>query len=108
MSCSSASHPAAAASAAAASIELPPHSLVHGDYSKALHKGLHRLWRKGLMLDYTIKAEDKAFRVHRLMLASFCDYFEAAFRSGMVEVRIRMGEGGRKERIRGMKWYISI
>ena len=85
LSCSS-EKLAATTNSNTASIELPPHCLVHGDYSKALHRGLLKLWRQGLMLDYTILAENKAFRVHRLMLASFCDYFEAAFRSGMVEV----------------------
>ena len=47
--------------------------------------GLTRLWHTQTLFDYTLRAGDKSFRIHRTVLASVSDYFYAMFTSGMKE-----------------------
>ncbi|KAL5012419.1 hypothetical protein ScPMuIL_010970 [Solemya velum] len=54
----------------------------HGNL--VLHK-LHLFFKEGVLSDFEIKVEKKVFKVHRVIMASCSDYFEAMFSHDVLE-----------------------
>lgn len=46
---------------------------------------LRKMWEKGELCDYTIQVEDKEFKVHKLVMAAFSDYFRRMFSGSLRE-----------------------
>lgn len=61
--------------------------MVDDRHSKQLRGSLQSLWRQGFLTDYTVIVDGVQFHLHKVAVACMCDYFHAAFRSGMTEVR---------------------
>ena len=61
--------------------------MVDDRHSKDLRGSLQSLWRQGFLTDYTVVVDGVQFHLHKVAVACMCDYFHAAFRSGMTEVR---------------------
>ncbi len=67
-------------------MELETHTtLSDSAYCGLVLSGLQSLRQDGMFCDYTLVAEKTSFRVHKVLLAAVCEYFCAAFRSGMLE-----------------------
>ena len=54
-------------------------------FSQLLLDGLSLMYSDGLLCDYTLVAENSSFLVHKALFAAVSDYFNAVFRSGMIE-----------------------
>ena len=56
-------------------------------YQGLVLQGFQALREEGLLCDFTLLTEGSQFHVHKALLASVSIYFQAVFRSGMMEVQ---------------------
>lgn len=62
-------------------------SLKAQNHFEKIVMGLDDLRRKSLLCDYTLKADDESFAVHKIVMVACSDYFQAMLTSNIKECK---------------------